>query len=234
MGKHKKWALEQKSKIVKEFKNGATISYLNNKYEISGMGTVCRWNQEYDKGILGVVNFTNEKTIADWEIIKKSSSDGGPTLGDAQFTLTKKGETNPSYYGKSVSEGEEKGQVQWYEDPEFNEPLSKIPGGTYILEETKAPAGYQKSNIQWEIEIAKNGGLKQITLEGEVVTGKPVKDPETGVETVEYVYFNDAVYSLPSAGGTGIYWYLFGGTLLMMAASLIVYKNKRREVLKRK
>ncbi len=32
MGKHKKWTLEQKIKIVKEFKNGATISYLNNKY----------------------------------------------------------------------------------------------------------------------------------------------------------------------------------------------------------
>ena len=42
MGKHKKWTLEDKVKIVKEFKNGATISYLNNKYEISGNGTVSR------------------------------------------------------------------------------------------------------------------------------------------------------------------------------------------------
>ena len=31
MGKHKKWTLEQKTKIVKEFKKGASISYLNNK-----------------------------------------------------------------------------------------------------------------------------------------------------------------------------------------------------------
>ena len=30
MGKHKKWTLEQKTKIVKEFKKGASISYLNN------------------------------------------------------------------------------------------------------------------------------------------------------------------------------------------------------------
>lgn len=48
MGKHKKWTLEDKVKIVKEFKKGATISYLNNKYGISGFGTVSRWNQEYD------------------------------------------------------------------------------------------------------------------------------------------------------------------------------------------
>lgn len=56
MGKHKKWTLEDKVKIVKEFKRGATISYLNNKYGISGCGTVSRWNQEYDEGRLGVDN----------------------------------------------------------------------------------------------------------------------------------------------------------------------------------
>lgn len=43
MSKHKKWTLNDKVKIAKEFKNGATISYLNNKYEISGNGTVSRW-----------------------------------------------------------------------------------------------------------------------------------------------------------------------------------------------
>ncbi len=49
MGKHKKWTLEDKVKIVREFKNGATISYLNNKYGISECSTVSRWNQEYDE-----------------------------------------------------------------------------------------------------------------------------------------------------------------------------------------
>ena len=43
---------------------------------------------------------------------------------------------------------------------------------------------------------------------------------------------NNKVYSLPSTGGRGIYWYLIGGMLLMMAASLILYKNKCKEVLK--
>lgn len=52
MGKHKKWTLEDKVKIVKEFKKGATISYLNNKYGISGS----RWNQEYNEGRLSVDN----------------------------------------------------------------------------------------------------------------------------------------------------------------------------------
>lgn len=75
MGKHKKWALDDKVKIVKEFKNGATISYLNNKYGISGCGTVSRWNKEYNEGRLGVDNRGKRKSqqlIEDIDILKKS------------------------------------------------------------------------------------------------------------------------------------------------------------------
>ena len=42
MDKHKKRTLEDKVKIVKEFKKGSTINYLNNKYYISGCGTISR------------------------------------------------------------------------------------------------------------------------------------------------------------------------------------------------
>ena len=75
MGKQKKWTLEEKVKIVKEFKKGATISYLNNKYGISGMGTVSRWNQEYDEGRLDVDNRGKRKSYQEFEdidILKKS------------------------------------------------------------------------------------------------------------------------------------------------------------------
>ena len=75
MGKQKKWTLEEKVKIVKEFKKGATISYLNNKYGISGRGTISRWNQEYDKGILGKDNRGKKKynqELEDIDILKKS------------------------------------------------------------------------------------------------------------------------------------------------------------------
>ena len=73
MGKHKKWTLEQKEQIVKEFKQGATISYLMNKYSIPSCGTVSRWNQEYDKGILGQDNRGRRKQeIEDIDILKKS------------------------------------------------------------------------------------------------------------------------------------------------------------------
>lgn len=75
MGKQKNRTLEEKIKIVKEFKKGATISYLNNKYGISGTGTISRWNQEYDEGRLGVDNRGKRKSqqeIEDIDILKKS------------------------------------------------------------------------------------------------------------------------------------------------------------------
>ncbi|MEG2311690.1 MAG: transposase [Bacilli bacterium] len=52
MGKHKKWTFDDKVTIVIEFKSGASISYLCKKYNISGFGTVSRWNKEYDEECL--------------------------------------------------------------------------------------------------------------------------------------------------------------------------------------
>ncbi|RGN87001.1 LPXTG cell wall anchor domain-containing protein [Blautia obeum] len=42
---------------------------------------------------------------------------------------------------------------------------------------------------------------------------------------------NQILYSLPSTGGSGIYWYMIGGMVLMSTAAWILYKNKCKEVL---
>jgi transposase-like protein len=75
MGKHKKRTLEDKVKIVKEFKQGATIPYLMRKYGVSNPGTVSIWNQKYDKGILEKDNRGRKKyyqELEDIDILKKS------------------------------------------------------------------------------------------------------------------------------------------------------------------
>ena len=75
MGKHKKWTLEEKVKIVKEFKKGATISYLMKKYDIPSCGTVSVWNKKYDEGKLEIDNRGKRKSqqeIEDIDILKKS------------------------------------------------------------------------------------------------------------------------------------------------------------------
>lgn len=75
MGKHKKWTIEQKLQIVKEFKQGESIRYLCKKYEVSGYGTISRWNQEFDKGLLNKDNRGRKKyyqELEDIDILKKS------------------------------------------------------------------------------------------------------------------------------------------------------------------
>ena len=62
MGKHKKWTLEEKVKIEKEFKNRDTISYLMKKYDIPNWDTVSVWNRKYDEGKLETDNRGKRKT----------------------------------------------------------------------------------------------------------------------------------------------------------------------------
>lgn len=55
---------------------------MNNKYGISGIGTVSIWNQENDQGRLGIDNRgkrKNQREIEDIDILKiLCSSDGNP------------------------------------------------------------------------------------------------------------------------------------------------------------
>ena len=83
--------------------------------------TILNTEGKYDKGILGVASFTNEVTIPNWEIIKRSSSSDTLPLGGAEFTLTKKDGNVPSYYGKSSDNNEDKGKLLWYSDDSYEQ-----------------------------------------------------------------------------------------------------------------
>lgn len=189
-------------------------------------------NYKYDPkdgGTLGEVIFTNEKVTLNWDIVKVSDSDPNHsiTLPDAEFVLTESSSgiaPKDKYYGKSNS----KGKLIWYMD-ENHETVLKgtISPGTYILTETKAPAGYAISNVTWEVKIASNGGLKSITSGTSTLDGITVN--EGGEIILRFYYENTPLYDLPSAGGPGIFWYTVGGTLLMCLAGLLtLYKNKRK------
>lgn len=99
-----------------------------------------------------------------------------------------------------------------------------ITCGTYILTEVKAPSGYTK--LADPITVTVND--KGITV-SENTNVKIENQNNTYIITVA----NDLLYELPHTGGPGIFLYMIGGMLLMGAAAWILYKNKRREVLKR-
>ncbi len=119
--------------------------------------------------------------------------------------------------------------------------------GTYWLYELKAPSGYRLLERPIEIRIAwGTDGNPEI-----LVDGRPLADDsdivqdghieqgavEDGVSTADDTIcikvINKEFYKLPNSGGMGIYWYSIGGMLLMIAAALILYRNKHTgEVLK--
>ena len=167
--------------------------------------------------------------LALWAIVKQSTSADSagnhPMLSGAKFELLKGSDV--CYIGESNNDG----FVEWYKDG-TKVSLSEMVKDTYTLREASAPAGYAKSEVQWTIEIADTS----VTIKdanGNKISAISLTNNTTGKTYDAYVYKNTPVYALPSTGGTGIFLYMIGGMLLMGAAAWILYKNKRREVLKR-
>lgn len=174
-------------------------------------------------GRLGEVIFTNKQVLAsNWQFVKKSSSPTNPVQDGAEFEVfsSPDGE-EPIYYGKS----DEEGIIKWYEDAGRTKEIEKLPKGTYELRETKAPLGFAVSNEVWTFSVTESGALGAISSNSGEITS--VEEPD---ETISYCFFNTPVFDLPSAGSSGIFGYTMGGTLLLMAGTLILYKMKRKEV----
>lgn len=164
-----------------------------------------------------------------WSIVKYEY-DTTNALSGAEFKLENVSEDDTNvnygvdYYGKSGADG----TISWYTDSEFKNEIGYVPEGEYELKETKSPNGYTKSGIIWSITIDAHGRPTIANKQD----GLPIT---TEGNTFIYKYYNYKLYDLPSAGGSGIYWYTVSGALLMMGAALIVYREKRkREVLLRK
>lgn len=187
-----------------------------------------------------VTNSRNMERI--WQIVKRSASVGSdgqyPTLEGAKFGLYEETDIElnlklPKYYGKSDVDG----IVKWYSDEACTELFQdNIPAGTYTFKELIAPTGYTKSDEIWTIEIREDNKITVTSNKpedfGDNIKTVVTDDSSKIVETTTVYFENTALYSLPEAGGPGIYWYIFSGILLMAGAMLIIYKNKCKEVLK--
>lgn len=164
---------------------------------------------------LSSITITNQ---AQWQLIKYSSStsttDKPLPLKGAVFEL--KHNDGTTYKGESDANG----IVTWTKG---NAGFTGVfPDGNYTLTETAAPTGYMLGD---SVSFEMKDGVP-VNMDGENAV---IKD---GILT--FYYANETLYTLPSTGGPGIHWYIIGGMLLMMAAVLMVYKQKRGEVLERK
>ena len=196
--------------------------------------------------------FTPDKL--DLRIVKVN--DKGETLSGAQFQLFRdEAETVPVEYAEPDDQsggGTDTGDTEVGEptkpvvpiEPDGDEnkwtattdsdgivTFEELQEATYYLKEVTAPGGYLvlPGQIKIKVERDSDGKLTAIVDDGkyntEVVGSIQVIDKE---DRVEITIINSKLYELPNAGGRGIYWYMIGGVLLMMAASLILYRNKFR------
>lgn len=157
------------------------------------------YDEDNDIYTVIVTNVLNP--LSKLEVLKVSKQNNALVLSGAKFKLQKKDE-NGSY----VDVINEAGQpVEVTTDENGKAYFTDLEDGEYQLIETEAPEGYML--LANPIPVTVN---HINSAEGVV----PV--------TVE----NEAVFSLPSTGGSGIFGYMIGGVALMMAAMFFLYKMR--------
>ena len=189
----------------------------------------------------GVIQDSDNRVIItnaleyDWEIIKVSSSEGADVkyLGNAEFELLSADGT-PLYSGTSYQDDPDDsndndltGKIIWKNSQGSVITEEEIQPGTYILKETKAPAGYLLSTKEWTVEITRaaisvKDGNTEIAVSGR---------DEDGTVTYTITITNDPLYELPSTGGHGIYTTMLSGFALMLGAAYVWFTSRRKEML---
>ena len=157
---------------------------------------------------------TNTKIVTKLNLIKVEKNNEKNLLKNAEFALYTAND-NYTYEESNRVTGNIK------TDSNGRATVNGLVPGKYVLKETKAPDGYSLSANVWQVLVRDNQSV-EVTL-----NGVPVEKSDDGAFVIE----NIKLYSLPSTGGSGIYWYMIGGMVLMSAAAWILYKNKCREVL---
>ena len=157
---------------------------------------------------------TNTKIVTKLNLIKVEKNNEKNLLKNAEFALYTAND-NYTYEESNRVTGNIK------TDSNGRATVNGLVPGKYVLKETKAPEGYSLSANVWQVLVRDNQSV-EVTL-----NGVPVEKSDDGAFVIE----NIKLYSLPSTGGSGIYWYMIGGMVLMSTAAWILYKNKCKEVL---
>lgn len=191
--------------------------------------------KETQNAEIQITNTYSEQT-ADLDLIK--TSEAGTKFDGAEFKLYKKNDEGAYELQKfEYTDDSEKKQtretIQVINTDGSEAELKNLQSGQYYLEEVKAPEACMllADKIYFKQE---KGKITLTDKGGNVLADSPTMWTLSGTDgKYTLTVKNEILYSLPSAGGTGIYLYMIGGMLLMFAAVWILYKNKCKEVLEK-
>lgn len=128
-------------------------------------------------------------------------------LGNATFVLKKADGTEVATKVTSVEEGS-KGKVTF----------EKLAAGTYTVQETIAPSGYNLNSTVYTINISIKGVIT-VSVDGNSSTVNQVEVPDYPV-------------TVPSTGGMGTMMFYVGGAALIACAGVLLFVLKRKKAAK--
>ena len=175
----------------------------------------------------GTTAFIITNTL-NWSLKKTDFPEDGneaASLSGAEFELKDQNGTTIA-----VGSSNEQGMVSWVDSTTNEAADFSNLNGTFKLKETKAPSGYQILQTEWTLTFDK--GLLT-NASGDQEYSSYISTDSSAANGVVITLKNGKLYELPETGGPGIFLYMIGGTLLLMAGSLMIYINRRRGVLKR-
>lgn len=200
-----------------------TVTYsatLNENAVIAGEGNKNETKLKYGDSQETQPSVTNTKTFK-MDVFKytenrtdKTKKDG---LADAVFTLKKDGETNTINFEKATDEtngdvyrvaNTGDANIKTKKSGKFT--IKGLSAGTYKLEETKQPAGYNKLNSPVTVVIDENG---------KVTVG--------GTEVTQVEVLNNSGKVLPSTGGAGTTMIYLVGAVLVLGSGVVLATKRR-------
>ena len=214
---------------IKEVSNSVMEGEYNGKNgAIYQIGNVVRNSlTDEEKEALYIDSFQVSNTLITKNVcIEKVSKSSGVALPGAVFNLY--GEDAFDSNGKLNSDAKPiRPSITTGDDGLVD--IQGLRFGTYYLMEIQAPSNFAVLEKPIKIVASAEGVTVDFQIEGWEADSEHFK-----VEDGKYIITipNEIIYELPSTGGSGIYWYMLGGVLLMAVTSLITYRNKRREVLR--
>ena len=168
-------------------------------------------------------------------VTKVDGTSKSTKLAGAKFKLYYEKDGTKNYATVNLSEGDNKDKITGWTatetkgtvlttDNHGNITVKGLKEGTYYLEETEAPAGYNKLTAPVKVDIANNPNsiyeLESVEADGKA--GTVVK--ASGTITIA----NNKGSTLPSTGGMGTKLFYTIGGILMAGAAIVLVVRKRR------